>query len=539
MLDPLAGRLRQLVDQMAPPLELSDLTDQMIGGPRVARPSLNRVLIASTLSALAVGVIVFVGTFDPDPAVTPSLPPPIGTTIPPPAASTTTTGTATGQNLRPRDIDPTFAQSPDWIEVAAAPIDMRFRDAGVAAWTGSEIVIWGGGSSFSSGLSDGAAYNPSTGDWRQMADSPFVGSVARFPGWVWTGERVLIWVNGAAATWDPATNTWQDLGEVPLAAGSFHRRAVWTGTEVIDTVGNIAFNPSTQSWRPIASPELSGMLEERSQAVWAQGRVVLLPSGPSYDPSADRWDPIENSGLSPNSVDGVSVGGVIVAVDYLIDGATYDIGADRWLSIDPPPLRSFECPIVLLAIGDRAVVDYCGEGAVYDTEAAAWASFAPPEAAPEWAPRFIAADTELYAFRDRLWRFVPDLSDPWNTVRRVTIGGLVIDLPDGWVSEPAIRSHELLRMRTASGGACMVAQFGGGNNAVDEFKRTGGTPTVVAPRIGGTPYHAVGGDGGHPSFPKTLMWAPPGEPLTFNCTTIAEAKTLFAHVLWIWEQPDE
>ncbi len=530
-------RIRNLIDRQAPPLRLDEL-DYGPKEPARTPRTWFRVIASSTLVAAIGAFWILTTPTSPDPsAVTPSLPSP-STTIPPPTVPTTTTVTPTGQNLTPRDIDPTLAKSPDWIEVAAAPIDMRFRLAGVAAWTGSEIVIWGGGHSSSAGLSDGAAYNPLTGDWRHMADSPFVGAVPRYPGWVWTGEKLLIWVNGSAAAWDPVTNTWQNLGEVPLAAGSFHRRAVWTGTEVIDTVANIAFNPSSQSWRPIASPELSGMLEERSQAVLAQGRVVLLPSGPSYDPATDRWDPIENSGLSPNSVDGVSTGGVIVAVDYLLNAAIYDIGAGRWLSIDAAPLRSWECPIVVHEVGDRAVLDYCGEGAVYDPEAAAWVSFARPELAQESAGRFIAIGTEIYTFGDRLWRFVPDLSDPWNTVRRVTVGDVVIDLPDGWVSEPAVRAHEVLRMRTASGGGCVVAEFGGGNSAVDAFKRTGGTPVEVAPRIGGPPYHAVGGDGGHPSFPITLMWIPPGEPLTFNCTTIDEAKTLFAHVLWIWEQSD-
>jgi hypothetical protein len=74
-----------------------------------------------------------------------------------------------------------------------------------------------------------------------------------------------------------------------------------------------------------------------------------------------------------------------------------------------------------------------------------------------------------------------------------------------------------------------------GQEAVDAFTRMGGTSVVVEPRIGGTPYEAIGGRGGHPDFPSTLMWVPPGEPLTFNCTTLEEATTLFAHVIWIWE----
>jgi hypothetical protein len=399
-------------------------------------------------------------------------------------------------------------------------------------------VIWGGGTT---GFADGASYNPTTGEWRLMAESPFAeGTVARFPGWIWSGAELVVWTGGEAATWDPVTNTWRSLGQVPLAAQSSYRRAVWTGSEIIDTVANIAFDPDTGLWRQIASPDLRGeMLEERSQAVWTGNRVILLPRGPAYDPETDRWAQIEDSGLSANSVDGTIVGGAIVAVDSNLDAAIYDVEADRWLSTDPVPLRSSECPIAVLGVGDLAVVDYCRQWALYDRTSGAWIGFTGPDLATEEGIRLIGVGTDLYIYGDQLWQFVPQLTDPWNTIRRVTTGGLAIDLPQGWVSEPAISLHELLRTRTDSGGSCMVAKFGGGQEAVDAFTKMGGTSVVVEPRIGGTPYEAIGGEGGHPDFPRTLMWVPPGEPLTFNCTTLEDATTLFAHVIWTWELPEE
>ena len=87
MSDPLTERLRQLVDQKAPPLELNDLTDQVLGSSGRSRPPLAWVLAGSVVGAVAIGVIVFVSALDPDPVVTPSLAPPVPTgsapTIPP------------------------------------------------------------------------------------------------------------------------------------------------------------------------------------------------------------------------------------------------------------------------------------------------------------------------------------------------------------------------------------------------------------------------------------------------------------------------
>jgi hypothetical protein len=113
MSDALNGRLRQLVEQKAPPVELNDLTDQRIGSSSWSRPPLAWVLTGSVVGALAIAVIVFVSALDPDPAVTPSPAPPVATTIPPHTVPTTATVTSVVQSLRPRDIDTALARSPD------------------------------------------------------------------------------------------------------------------------------------------------------------------------------------------------------------------------------------------------------------------------------------------------------------------------------------------------------------------------------------------------------------------------------------------
>lgn len=64
-----------------------------------------------------------------------------------------------------------------WRTVAAAPLSGRFLPA--AAWTGTEMLVWGGagcqGACSGPGIrahADGAAYDPTTDTWRPLPPSP-------------------------------------------------------------------------------------------------------------------------------------------------------------------------------------------------------------------------------------------------------------------------------------------------------------------------------------------------------------------------------
>ena len=86
-----------------------------------------------------------------------------------------------------------------WRTIASSPLSPRSWAA--AAWTGSELLIWGGASGtdpMSDPLADGAAYDPATDTWRSLAPAPLT---ARSPlTSVWTGSRWLIWGEGPSRT---------------------------------------------------------------------------------------------------------------------------------------------------------------------------------------------------------------------------------------------------------------------------------------------------------------------------------------------------
>ena len=74
-----------------------------------------------------------------------------------------------------------------WEDIRPAPIAGRTPAA--TAWTGKEMVVWGGFSTTE--LNDGAAYNPADDTWSQLPLSPLLGRQGHAMAWV--GEKMVVW----------------------------------------------------------------------------------------------------------------------------------------------------------------------------------------------------------------------------------------------------------------------------------------------------------------------------------------------------------
>jgi len=221
------------------------------------------------------------------------------------------------------------------------------------------MLIWGGSTGeccLPSGegyLADGAAYDPAARTWRRLPAAPIKG---RVPFSVWTGEELIVWGNADqgfrmrdGAAFDPRANSWRTISEAPadITLGS----AVWTGEEMIvvgaalggnnhadtDTAIGIAYDPTADTWRQLPSPDLS------PQAVTAS----WLGGG---DPAAGR----------------------VIAWDYDHASEAYDPVTDTWWSLDPVPLRSFECRPVSHSVGGTVFGEFCGQTVVFSPEEDAW-----------------------------------------------------------------------------------------------------------------------------------------------------------------------
>jgi hypothetical protein len=213
-----------------------------------------------------------------------------------------------------------------------APMDSRWWHS--AIWTGAEMIIWGGACGRHE-CTDGAAYDPTSDSWRPIARSPVVGYGHST---VWTGEEMIVWggsddheaegMHGfprsfldTGAAYDPAQDSWRELAKAPLDPRGWHS-AVWTGDEMI-------------VWGGVRAPCDAYPCED------------LAADAGAYDPATDSWREIDIGPLS-GRVDhtavwsgremivwgGSSPGG---APGYR-DGAAYDPQSGEWMTLPDPPI---------------------------------------------------------------------------------------------------------------------------------------------------------------------------------------------------------
>lgn len=163
-----------------------------------------------------------------------------------------------------------------------------------ASWTGSRMIVWGGGTmtgsnNLTENTSTGGRYDPVTASWQatSLTGAP---SPRRQHTAVWSGSRLIVFggTNGTTslgdgARYDPVTDTWSPISSVGAPSPRHRHVAVWTGSEMIvwgGTAGSAflddgaRYNPATDSWTPIASsPQLSGRADPG--AVWTDSQLIV------------------------------------------------------------------------------------------------------------------------------------------------------------------------------------------------------------------------------------------------------------------------
>lgn len=204
--------------------------------------------------------------------------------------------------------DPAPAANATWTEAATSPLSPRH--SAIAAWTGREMVVVGGGidppcppnascTVADTYERDGAAYDPATDSWRRIADAP----VEVGPGSTLlsvTDDVLVLTNNSDGAPWyayDLAADRWHELPAPPrrvAAMASASGGLVYT-TSRAGTV--LTLDPVTDTWAELPRSPLRPALEQIS--------VVATPAGvfvTGYDPRdpddgdtpsfavVERWD---------------------------------------------------------------------------------------------------------------------------------------------------------------------------------------------------------------------------------------------------------
>lgn len=206
-----------------------------------------------------------------------------------------------------------------WTAITPIP-DARMNAASV--WTGSQWLIWGGARTDMTSPDDGFAYDPSSDSWSTIPPAPIEGRLGAFT--VWTGTELIVWGGSVVepeegsfndgAAYNPTSKTWRVLADAPLGQKNAGV-AVWTGDEMIvggngdatdGDPGWASYDPTTDSWTPIASPDDmdAGMVYF---GAWTGTHIVFAPFEQEttrlwlYEPATDQWTrsaPIDAGGLS-------------------------------------------------------------------------------------------------------------------------------------------------------------------------------------------------------------------------------------------------
>lgn len=289
--------------------------------------------------------------------------------------------------------------APGWTDLPAPP---EVRSSAATAWTGDKALIWGGyvytGYSDESLEADGFAFDAREREWGPMARSP-LGPRAQ-PASAWTGHELLVWggwdngggqLFGDGAAYDPRADTWRRLPEAPITARAAH--SVWTGREFIvwgtavradePPRDGAAYDPATDTWRtvaeaPIELTDAAAVWTGREMIVFGAGlsggnfAATVTAIGAAYDPQTDTWRRLPDSELSPQASTAAWNGEELIAWDYLHETATYDPATDVWRPLPDVPLDDFECSPQSASVGGYIFGDYCGLMAVHDSADGGW-----------------------------------------------------------------------------------------------------------------------------------------------------------------------
>jgi N-acetylneuraminic acid mutarotase len=250
-----------------------------------------------------------------------------------------------------------------WTPVSTTGAPTR-RDAHTAVWTGSRMIVWGGLASGSivDTVNTGGIYDPATDTWTPMSttNAPSARSGHKA---VWTGSKMIVWGGGwmlgrlnTGGIYDPATDTWTATSTTGAPLARTGHTAVWTGSRMIVWGGGTGlvtfppggiYDPTTDTW--IATSAADGISRFGHSAVWTGSRMIVwggsgsggyMNSGVVYDPATDTWTAVSTTGGPPVRYNHTAVwtgSRMIVWGGYngsiaLNTGGNYDVATDSWIS---------------------------------------------------------------------------------------------------------------------------------------------------------------------------------------------------------------
>lgn len=299
-----------------------------------------------------------------------------------------------------------------WAPMAMAPSSSS-RQAQSAAYSGEDLFVWEGSAAAL------LRYRARTNLWSRTAERERYEPRTIAGSTVWTGRVILTWggdrctfvpsgfCSDAAASYDPARDTWAPLpadGMLPSRVGHV---ALWTSKGMFLWAGRrgdamfadgALYDPELDRWAAVPPAPLAG--RQHARGVLAGDRVIVwggegdgrpgLADGAIYDLGTGRWASLTTVGApSPRRAhEAIWTGSEMIVwgglfEGHLGDGGAYDPLSDRWRPIakrDGPSPRSGH---VFVWTGSDALLwggyvgpHEVGDGYRYDPRADRWARMA-------------------------------------------------------------------------------------------------------------------------------------------------------------------
>ena len=219
-------------------------------------------------------------------------------------------------NGNPREVNTGGRYNPmndNWASVstASAPVP---RAQHTAAWTGAEMIVWGGRDD-TTWFNSGGRYDPGTDTW--TATTTLNAPERRWYHTVeWSGSQMIVWGGtnqtiglNTGGKYDPATNSWTATGTTNAPLGRFAHTSIWSGNEMdvwggVDSTFNDCntggrYNPTADSWTAISTVNAPSPRDAHT-AVWNGTEMIIwggefgspavsLDTGGRYVPGTDSW----------------------------------------------------------------------------------------------------------------------------------------------------------------------------------------------------------------------------------------------------------
>lgn len=308
------------------------------------------------------------------------------------------------------------------------------RTGAAAVWTGTQMIVWGGAGNSNSTISTGGRYNPATDVWTTVSTGANLPAARRLHAAAWTGAEMVVWggrtgpgstVTNTGGRYNPTSNTWQSMSASPLESRS-DTSAVWTGSEIVIWGGRgsgafnngARYNPGTDSWASTAdvdNPPGVPLARGSHSAVWTGTEMIIwgglisgVPqnSGARYELATDTWVSISTGANSPTARSkhtAVWTGTEMIIWggddgDLTASGARYTPGTDTWVATSEsgavPLARSGHLTawtgtkMIIWGGTDNEYADsssYSATGSVYDPASDTWAAMSAAD--PVMEPR--------------------------------------------------------------------------------------------------------------------------------------------------------